>query len=123
MKVKVKMNSTALRRLSQAQIQAAEMTVEVVKTDVIAKNVMPFDTGTMQNEATTIDVTRKSSGHFVISTNTPYARRLYFHPEYKFNKENNSNAKGRWYDDWISGKYKKFAPNAYKMFYKRLTGV
>lgn len=123
MKVKVKMNNSAIRKLSEAQIRAAEMTVEAVKTDVIAKNVMPFDTGTMQNEATTIDVTRKGAGHFVISSNTPYARRLYFHPEYKFSQENNPNAKGRWYDEWISGRYKKFAPEAYRKFYKRLTGV
>lgn len=123
MKVKVKMNNKALRKLSNAQIRAAEMTAEAVKTDVIAKNVMPFDSGTMQNDSTSIDTSKKNLGHLTISSNTPYARRMYFHPEYNFQTTNNPNAQGRWYDDWISGKYKKFAPNAYKQFYKKLTGV
>lgn len=123
MKVKVKMNNAALRKLSNAQIQAAEMTAEAVKTDVIAKNVMPFDSGEMQNSHTSIDTSKKNQGNVTISSNTPYARRIYFHPEYNFQTTNNPNAKGRWYDDWISGKYKKFAPNAYKQFYKKLTGV
>lgn len=123
MKVKVKMNNKALRKLSNAQIQAAEMTAEAVKTDVIAKNVIPFDSGTMQNDSTSIDTSKKSLGNLTISSNTPYARRVYFHPEYNFQTTNNPNAQGRWYDPWINGKYKKFAPNAYKQFYKKLTGV
>lgn len=123
MKVDIKMNKTMMRKLSQAQVQAAEMTVEAVKTDVISKNVFPFDTGTLQNESTTIDTSKKAQGHFAISSNTPYARRLYFHPEYNFRKDNNPNAQGRWYDPWINGKYKRFAPETYKKFYKKLTGV
>ena len=43
MRVDIKMNKSMIRKLSQSQIQAAEMTIEAVKTDVIAKNVMPFD--------------------------------------------------------------------------------
>lgn len=123
MKVKVKMNNKVLRKLSNAQIQAAEMTAEAVKTDVIAKNVMPFDSGEMQNSHTSIDTSKKNQGHLTISSNTPYARRIYFHPEYNFQTTNNPNAQGRWYDPWLNGKYKKFAPNAYKQFYKKLTGV
>lgn len=123
MKIKIKIDRTALRTLSEAQIKAGELTIEAVKTDVIAKNVIPFDSGSMQNEATTIDVSKKRKGYFAISTNEPQARRLYFHPEYNFRTDNNPNAQGRWYDPWISGEYKKFAPSAYKKFYKRLTGV
>lgn len=122
-KVDIKMNKTMMRKLSQAQVQAAEMTVEAVKTDVISKNVFPFDTGTLQNESTTIDTSKKTQGHFAISSNTPYARRLYFHPEYHFRTDNNPNAQGRWFDPWINGKYKRFAPETYKKFYKKLTGV
>lgn len=123
MKVKVKMNNTVLRKLSNAQIKAAELTAEAVKTDVIAKNVMPFDTGDLQNESTSVDTSKRYKGHFAISSNAPQARRLYFHPEYDFSKDKNPNAQGRWFDPWINGEYKKFAPNAYKKFYKKLTGV
>ena len=132
MNVKVKMNKTALKKLSNAQIVALEMTAEAVKTDVIASNVIPFghadpDTGysggTLQNESTSVDIRISRRGKVSVSSDTPYARRMYFHPEYKFNQLDNPNAKGRWYDDWISGSKKNFAPNAYKKLYKKLSGV
>ncbi len=123
MRVNVKMHKNVLRQLSKAQITALEQTAEAVKTDVIANNVMPFDTGTMQNDATSIDATKSNQGKVTIAVDTPYARRLYFHPEYNFQKANNPNAKGRWFDDWIDGSKKDFAINAFKKLYKKLTGV
>lgn len=123
MRVNVKMNKGVLRQLSKAQIIALEQTAEAVKTDVIANNVMPFDIGTMQNDATSIDATKSSQGEVTIAVDTPYARRLYFHPEYNFQKGNNPNAKGRWFDDWIDGSKKDFAIKAFKKLYKKLTGV
>lgn len=123
MKVKVKMNRMVLKKLSREQSQAIEMTAEAVKTDVIEKNVMPFEVGTMQNESTMIDNGKSSRGKVSISTDTPYARRLYFHPEYNFSKDENPNAQGRWYDPWIGGKYKDFPLKAFRKIYKRLTGV
>ncbi len=123
MRVKVKMHSGSIKRLSQGQVLALEMTAEAVKTDVIAKNVIPFDDGTLQNESTMIDTSGSSRGRVTISSDLPYARRLYFHPEYNFSKENNPNAGGRWYDPWIDGSKKMFAINAFKRFFKNLTGV
>jgi hypothetical protein len=123
MRVKVKMHKGVIRQLERAQITALEQTAEAVKTDVIAKNVMPFDEGTLQNESTMIDTSRSNKGNVTISSDLPYARKLYFHPEYHFNKDNNPNAGGRWYDPWIDGSRKSFAPNAFKKIYKRLTGV
>lgn len=79
--------------------------------------------GTLQNESTFIDSAKSGSGHVTISSDTPYARRLYFHPEYKFNKKNNPHAGGRWFDPWIDGKKKMFAINAFRILYKKLTGV
>lgn len=123
MKVKVKMNKTALRKLSLSQLTALEQTAEAVKTDVIAKNVMPFGEGDLQNESTMIDTSKIRQGNATISSDTPYARRLYFHPEYNFKTDKNPNAQGRWYDDWIDGKYKNFPLKAYREIYKRLSGV
>ncbi|MDF2906838.1 MAG: hypothetical protein K0R34_2159 [Herbinix sp.] len=123
MRVKVKMHRGVIRKLSNDQIIALEQTAEAVKTDVIAKNVIPFDDGTLQNESTMIDTSGSKRGSVTISSDLPYARRLYFHPEYNFSRENNPNAGGRWYDPWIDGRYKSFAPNAFKKIYKRLTGV
>lgn len=123
MRVKVKMNKAALNRLSKAQITALEMTAEAVKTDVISSNVVPFDTGTMQNESMSVDASKSKSGKVTIAVDTPYARRAYFHPEYDFKQDKNPHAKGRWFDDWIDGNKKDFAINAYRKLYKKLTGV
>lgn len=123
MRVKVKMHRGAIKQLERAQIVALEQTAEAVKTDVIAANVMPFDDGTLQNESTMIDASGSKRGSVTISSDLPYARRLYFHPEYNFQKENNPNAGGRWFDPWIDGKKKMFAINAFRILYKKLTGV
>ena len=122
MRVRVKMNNSVLKRLTQAQITALEQTGEAIKTDVISKNVIPFDTGTMQNESTVIDTSRSKRGHVSVISDTPYARRLYFHPEYNFKTDKNPNAQGRWFDPWIDGQYKNFASKAFRELYRRLTG-
>lgn len=117
------MNKGVLRQLDRAVVTAIEQTAEAVKTEVIAANVMPFDSGTMQNESTSIDTTLSHKGKVAITSDTPYSRRLYFHPEYNFKQDKNPNARGRWYDPWIDGEKKTFAMKAFKRLYKRLTGV
>jgi hypothetical protein len=123
MRAKVKMHRGIIKKLSDAQIIAMEQTAEAVKTDVIVKNVIPFDDGTLQNESTMIDTSESKRGSVTISSDLPYARRLYFHPEYNFSKKNNPNAGGRWYDPWIDGSRKDFAMKTFRTLYKRLTGV
>ena len=122
MQVRVRMNNSALRQLSQAAVIALEQTAEAVKTDVIAKNVIPFDTGTMQNESMSIDASMSSSGKVSITVDTPYARRLYYHPEYNFKTDKNPDAQGKWFDLWIDGKYKDFAGRTFRELYRRQTG-
>ena len=120
----VKLNMSAINRLSRAQIQALEETGEALRTEVVQKQVMPFDKGNLQNESTFVDVSNSANGKVGIVSNTPYARRLYFHPEYKFSKDENPNAKGEWYEDYVpGGKYDTFAQNAYKELYRRITGL
>lgn len=120
----VRLNMPALNRLCQAQIDALEQTAEALHTEVVQRQVMPRDTGAMQNENTFVDSSQSSSGKCSIVTSTPYARRLYFHPEYHFRKEENPNAKGKWYEDYVpGGKYDTFAQNAYKKIYGRMAGL
>ena len=59
--------------------------------------------GNLQNNSTFVDYTDVRSGRAVIVSSTPYARRLYFHPEYKFDKGENPHARGKWYTDWLPG--------------------
>ena len=97
-------------------------TAEAVKTDLIQSQTMPFDTGTLQNDSTFVDDKRVIKGVVKIVSDTPYARNMYFHPEYKFNKEKNPNAGGRWFDTYIDGSKKNLSIKYFKQLLKRRMG-
>ena len=120
----VKLNMPRIQQLSQAAVIALEQTAEALHTDVIQAQVFPRDTGNLQNESTFVDYSEAESGKVTLVSSTPYARRLYYHPEYHFHRDENPNAKGKWYEDWLpGGKNQDFAQKAFKEFYRRLTGV
>lgn len=120
----VKINFPRIRKLSQAAVTALEMTGEALHTEVVQAQVFPFDTGNLQNESTFVDYSKSGDGKVTLISSTPYARRLYYHPEYNFQTKENPNAKGKWYGDWEPGGNKAdFAPKAFKQFYKKVGGV
>ena len=121
---RVKLNFPKMRQLSKAQITALEQTAEYLHTKVVQEQVVPRDTGTLQNEAFFVDNSQSSKGKVSLVHNTPYARRLYFHPEYHFQTHENPNAKGLWFEDWEpGGKKENQAQDAYKKIYRRLAGL
>ncbi len=120
----IKLNMPKIKQLTQAQVTALEQTAEALHTEVVQAQVFPRDTGNLQNESTFVDYSNSSKGKVSIVSNTPYARRLYFHPEYHFQKGENPNARGKWYADWIpGGSQADFAVKAFKNIYRRLTGI
>lgn len=119
---KVKLNMPQINRLERAQITALERTAEALHIEVTQAQVFPRDTGHLQDESTFIDYSQSNQGKVTIVSSTPYARRLYFHPEYDFQKTANPHAKGQWYEDWMSGgKYADFCTKAFAQLYRRLT--
>lgn len=121
---RVKLNIPQINRLERAQITALEQTAEALHTEVVQAQVFPRDTGNLQNESTFIDYSQSNQGKVTIVSSAPYARRLYFHPEYNFQKTANPNAKDEWYEDWLpGGRDAEFCTNAFKQFYRRLTGL
>ena len=120
----VKMNFPRIRQLTQAAVTALEMTAEALHTEVVQAQVFPFDTGNLQNESTFVDTSESAKGKVALVSSTPYARRLYYHPEFHFQKEENPNARGEWYEDWLpGGSEENFAVDAFKRFYKKVGGV
>ena len=120
----VKMNFPRIKQLTQAAVTALEKTAEALHTEVVQAQVFPFDTGNLQNESTFVDYSEAKDGKVALISSTPYARRLYYHPEYNFQTKENPNAKGRWYEDWMQGGSKAdFAPKAFKQLYKKVGGV
>lgn len=118
----IKLNLPKIRELTDAQITALEQTAEALHTEVVQAQVFPRDTGALQNESTFMDRSESSHGKVSLVSSTPYARRLYFHPEYHFKTEANPHARGKWYEDWLpGGKEADFAPDTFKKIYRRLT--
>lgn len=120
----VKMNMPRIKQLSQAAVKALEMTAEALHTEVLQSEIMPFDTGNLQDESTFVDYSDSSKGKVQLVSSTPYARKLYFHPEYNFQTDENAFASGQWYEPWLPGGISgNFAPNAFKKLYKKVGGV
>ena len=138
-----KPNLTVQKRVTDAQRRALEMTAEALHTHVVQAQVIPRMDGTLQGPAMSIDRTQAAMGTVSIVHSTPYARRLYFHPEYNFHREpweetrknkdgsishltheGNPNAKGKWFEDYFpGGKHQNYCFKAYQKFFRRLSGL
>lgn len=140
---RVVINQRVIDKLSREAITALEMTAEALRKEVVQAQVIPRQKGILQGEALFRDESQSNTGTVSLVHHTPYARRLYFHPEYNFHTEpwekivehrdgtietikgdGNPNAKGYWFEDWQEGGDKAdFVPKAYAAFYRRLTGL
>lgn len=122
--VKVTIFTEKLEALDIASQKALELTAEAVHTEVVQAQVIPFDTGHLQNDSTYVDLDEAPNGHAELVSSTPYARRLYFHPEYDFSKEENPNAKAGWFNDWAEGgANESFAGETFAALFRREAGL
>lgn len=120
----VKMNFPRIKQLTQAAVTALEMTAEALHTEVVQAQVMPFDSGHLEEDASFVDYGESRHGRARLVSSTPYARRLYYHPEYDYQTDENPFAGGEWYSPWLKGgKQEDFAKKAFKQFYKRVGAV
>ena len=129
----VEINIPAIEDLTAAAERALVKTTMALESEVKNAMVIPYNdvppkstgretitpAGHLQNESTFVD----DSGTQIIS-DTPYARRLYYHPEYNFYQGYNSNARGEWYEPWLEGgQHQDFAEKAFEKFYKEESGL
>ena len=131
---KVVLNRSIINKLNKEAVIALEMTGEEVLDQIVEAQVIPFGDsyerggkthrgGTLQ-ESGYVNTKGSSQGHVQISFNTPYARRLYYHPEYNFRTKDNPNAKGKWMEDWAEdGKYASKIKRFYAYQFKALGGL
>lgn len=119
--IKIIMNPAQVSKLLNAPQIALIRTAMAVETDLLTSQTIPFDTGTLQNEHTSIDPSQASSGTVQIVSDTPYARRLYFNPEYNFQQTKNPNAGGKWFDPYINGNMKKWVKQTFVELMRRMT--
>jgi hypothetical protein len=116
----VKLNMGRIQELNQAAVSALERTAEALHTEVVQAQVMPFETGHLQEDATFVEYKNSAQGKVSIISSTLYARRLYYHPEYQFQTDENPFAGGEWFKPWLPGGVSAgFAKEAFQRFYKK----
>ena len=121
---KINLNFGKLREFDHNTQKALEMTTDALLTEVKNAQVMPFDTGNLQNESTFADYSNSDKGVASIVSTTPYARRLYFHPEFNFSREENIAAGAEWFIPWQKGGTREnFCVDTFAKIYKELCGL
>jgi hypothetical protein len=91
------------RQFADKQVTALEQTAAALYSDLVLSQTVPFDTGSLQNVLTYPDYTAAKDGTIRLVSSGPYARRLYYHPEYNFRTDKNPFAGGRWFDPYMAG--------------------
>ena len=115
---RIELNYSVLNMLDNAQFEALAQTADATLTELRDRQVMPFDTGNLQNDSTFVDDSQRDKVSIVSST--PYARRLYFHPEYNYRRGNNASAGGKWFDSFLND---DFIVSAYAKLLKQIGGL
>lgn len=119
---RIVLNQAVLQNLYRQARISAEKTAYAIRTNVEEAAVVPVAVGTLQNTAY-IDSTGKGQGHFKLVYSTPYARRLYWHPEYHFRKTENAHARGEWLEPWIKGSKRNFARKTFISILRKYAGL
>ena len=119
----IKLDEAKLKELTKQQYISLAQTADALVTDLRDSQTMPFDTGNLQNDSTFLDDSQKNQGKVSIVSSTPYARRLYYHPEYNFRTTNNRNASGKWFEPYISGNRTDFLKDTFAKLFKRNGGL
>ena len=115
---RVELNVSVLNALDNAQYEALAMTADATLTELRDRQTMPFDTGNLQNDSTFVDDSQRDKVSIVSST--PYARRLYFHPEYNYRRGDNASAGGKWFESFLND---DFIVSAYAKLLKQKGGL
>ena len=119
----IKLDEAKLKELTKQQYISLAQTADAILTDIRDSRTMPFDTGNLQNDNTFIDDSQKEQGRVSVVSLTPYARRLYYHPEYNFRTNNNHSAGGKWFEPYASGNKSDFARETFAKLFKRNGGL
>ncbi|SHJ52077.1 hypothetical protein SAMN02745163_02055 [Clostridium cavendishii DSM 21758] len=118
--VTIKLYNDKIEGLQNVSKQALEMTVEAVLSDIKTSAVIPKDTGELERSSF-VDTSQIENMVVSIIFDTPYSRRLYWHPEYNFRTDKNINAQGKWMQSYIDGDKKDFIKETYAKFLKQLS--
>lgn len=117
-KIKVELDMGNIAKLAQSAKDTMPMFMDALSTEINTAQVLPRDTGELADSV----FTDSHDGMGFIGWNTPYARRLFYHPEYNFRKDKHVNAQGRWTDPFTRGPYLPTLERIYAQLWKRQAG-
>lgn len=138
MGIEIKLDVQAIKAIEDAAVKSAEVAMEQVRTDLVSSMTLPADTYVLQNGGQYVNDPKEYQGykndksiiefqndkeiHVALVNDVPQARRLYYHPEYHFQKKN-KNAGAAWLEPYITGSKKDLAKNEFVAEFKKRTGV
>lgn len=140
---RVRINTVRINQINQAAKIALKQTAEALHEAVDQAQVIPRKDGALSGEKFFVDDSNLAQGKVKLVHEGPYARRLYYHPEYNFRREawdeeikhrngtvshlhhdGNPNAKGHWLEDWLpGGQYQNFVRNTFEELLRRNEGI
>lgn len=139
MGIEIKLDVQAIKAIEDASVKSAEVAMEQVRADLVSSMTLPADTYVLQNGGQYVNDPKEYQGykndksiiefqndkeiHVALVNDVPQARRLYYHPEYHFQKGNNPNAGAAWLEPYITGSKKDLAKNEFVAEFKKRTGV
>ena len=97
------LDRAAIKDVEKKAYKCLGMTGKVLQDEIRQAQVVPRDTGNLQNESFVVDTTTEQKGYVRLRFTAPYSRRLYFHPEYNFRTDENPHAQGLWLRHWQKG--------------------
>lgn len=115
---KIVLDRGALAQIQKAAEASLPQVLDALSTEIQTAAVVPKDTGALEQSASVF--AEAAAGG--ISWDTPYARRLFFNPQYNFSQDKNANARGRWTDHWQFGEGQSFLTQALLYFLRANSG-
>ena len=130
--VEVKLSASGAKKLDDSMKRALVITMYLLQDRIREEQVIPRDMGYLQGEKFYVDDRNWRRGKVNLVNEGPYARRLYYHPEYNFQHESwvdgsgvqhggNVNAQGLWFTLWQKGGY--FEKEPQEIYEKVLAGI
>lgn len=110
----IKINTKGIKAAEDDILRALGITALALQKKVREADVVPRDTGQLEDVKFFVDDSDIRNGVVSLVFEGPYARRLYYHPEYNFHREpwvdkngqrhdGNPNAQGLWMSLWEPG--------------------
>ena len=139
--VHVRFYPAAMRRLAADEASALEQAAEAVVTDLVMSQTLPFASPTVEaKDGTQVprrdgvvpgelqgsvhsERSRSAEGRVSVVASTPYARNLYYHPDWDYYRGTNPRAGGAWFEPYKRGGAKAgFVRKAYEVRLRAMRG-